>query len=151
MAQISDESRNENETYQLSIWKIKLSQNVPKFNILKNHDFNKHLFINNWVAQVLIETVAKVPVGGMTQVNSWGILHKLKPSTAKIHPFSSILKTLEGQLFAALPLKNRTCPVGILHFPRIITALKVSKYGVFSGPYFPAFGLNKERYGVNQY
>ena len=24
----------------------------------------------------------------------------------------------------------------------------MSKYGVFSGPYFPAFGLNKERYGV---
>ena len=28
------------------------------------------------------------------------------------------------------------------------TAWKVSQYGVFSGPYFPAFGLNKERYGV---
>ena len=26
------------------------------------------------------------------------------------------------------------------------TAWKVSKYGVFSGPYFPAFGLNTERY-----
>ena len=26
------------------------------------------------------------------------------------------------------------------------TALKVSKYGVFSGTYFPAFGLNTERY-----
>ena len=25
---------------------------------------------------------------------------------------------------------------------------KVSKYGVFSGPYFHAFGLNTERYGV---
>ena len=25
------------------------------------------------------------------------------------------------------------------------TAWKVSKYGVFSGPYFPAFGLNSER------
>ena len=30
-----------------------------------------------------------------------------------------------------------------------ITALKVSKYGVFSGPYFPAFGLNTERYSVS--
>ena len=26
------------------------------------------------------------------------------------------------------------------------TAWKVSKYGVISGPYFPAFGLNTERY-----
>ena len=30
---------------------------------------------------------------------------------------------------------------------RMITAWKVSKYGVFSGPYFPAFGLNTGKYG----
>ena len=29
------------------------------------------------------------------------------------------------------------------------TVWKVSKYGVFSGPYFPTFGLNTERYGVS--
>ena len=29
------------------------------------------------------------------------------------------------------------------------TAWKVSKYGAFSGPYFPAFGLNMERYEVS--
>ena len=29
------------------------------------------------------------------------------------------------------------------------TAWKVSKYGVFSGPYFPAFDLNTEIYSVN--
>ena len=31
----------------------------------------------------------------------------------------------------------------------ILTAWKVSKYGVFSGRYFPAFGLNTERYSVS--
>ena len=31
-----------------------------------------------------------------------------------------------------------------------ITAWKASKYGVFSGPYFPAFRLNTEIYGVNE-
>ena len=31
----------------------------------------------------------------------------------------------------------------------ILTAWKVPKYGVFSGRYFPAFGLNTEIYGVN--
>ena len=31
------------------------------------------------------------------------------------------------------------------------TAWKVSKYGVFSGPYFPIFGLNTEIYGVNSH
>ena len=30
-----------------------------------------------------------------------------------------------------------------------VTTWKVSKYGVFSGPYFPAFGLNAEIYQVN--
>ena len=29
------------------------------------------------------------------------------------------------------------------------TVWKVSKYGVFSGPYFPIVGLNTETYGVN--
>ena len=29
------------------------------------------------------------------------------------------------------------------------TVIKLSKYGVFSGPYFPAFGVNTERYGVS--
>ena len=29
------------------------------------------------------------------------------------------------------------------------TAWKVSNYGLFSGPYFPAFGLNTERYSVS--
>ena len=29
------------------------------------------------------------------------------------------------------------------------TAWKVPKYGVFSGPYFPAIGLNKKRYTVS--
>ena len=34
-------------------------------------------------------------------------------------------------------------------FQKSNTAWKVSKDGVFSGPYFPAFGLNTEIYGVN--
>ena len=28
------------------------------------------------------------------------------------------------------------------------TAWKVSKYGVISGPYFPVFGMNRERYNA---
>ena len=30
---------------------------------------------------------------------------------------------------------------------QLITARKMSKYGVFSGPYFPVFGLNTGKYG----
>ena len=32
---------------------------------------------------------------------------------------------------------------------RVKSAWNVSKYWVFSGPYYPAFGLNTERYGVS--
>ena len=35
------------------------------------------------------------------------------------------------------------------HTENVFTACKVSKYGVFSGPYFPAFELNTEIYGLN--
>ena len=31
---------------------------------------------------------------------------------------------------------------------KTLTASKVSKYGVISGPYFPVFGLNTKIYGV---
>ena len=41
----------------------------------------------------------------------------------------------------------------LLYQPALVnhscTALKVSKNGVISGPYFPAFGLNTKIYGVN--
>ena len=62
----SDESGSENETYQLNSWKIKLSQNVPKFNIMNKQDFKKHLFINNRVVKILIDMGAKVLDCGMT-------------------------------------------------------------------------------------
>ena len=31
----------------------------------------------------------------------------------------------------------------------ILTARKMSKYGVFSDPYFPVFGLNTDIYSIN--
>ena len=37
----------------------------------------------------------------------------------------------------------------IIIFLISFTTWKVSKYGVFSGPYFLAFGLNRERYSVS--
>ena len=38
----------------------------------------------------------------------------------------------------------------VIHFwIHLCTAWKVTQYGVFSGPYFPAFGLNTERYRVS--
>ena len=31
------------------------------------------------------------------------------------------------------------------NFSQVVTASKVSNYGVFSGPYFPVFGLRKKK------
>ena len=45
--------------------------------------------------------------------------------------------------------RGRLAPVV---FSKNVTPWKVSKYGVFSGPYFPAFGLNNtERYRISPY
>ena len=35
-------------------------------------------------------------------------------------------------------------------YVNILTAWKVPKYGVFSGPYFPVFGLNTGKYGLEK-
>ena len=37
----------------------------------------------------------------------------------------------------------------MFHFHTFSDVRKESKFGVFSGPYFPVFGLNTEIYGVN--
>ena len=51
--------------------------------------------------------------------------------------------------FSDILVKYRKRPVVWNGFIKPNIVWKVSKYGVFSGPYFPAFGLNTERYGVS--
>ena len=49
-----------------------------------------------------------------------------------------------------LPLYYVDCIfLRLRHYTPAYTAWKMSKYIVFSGPYFPAFGLNTERYKVS--
>ena len=49
------------------------------------------------------------------------------------------------------PSRNKTFEIMAKNYANADTntAWKVSKYGVFSGPYFPVFGLNTEIYFVN--
>ena len=59
--------------------------------------------------------------------------HPLKASNRKTH----------------IPLLiNQFVSLIVLKIDELFTAWRVSKYGVISGPYFPAFGLNTERYFV---
>ena len=67
----SDKRGSKKETYQLSIWKIKLSQNISKFNIPNKHNLKKYLFFNNQVVEILIDTGAKVSVCRMMKAKSW--------------------------------------------------------------------------------
>ena len=87
---VIDGKGSQNETYQLNIWKIKLSQNALKFDIPSKYDCMKPLFINNRVVKISTHASAKVLVCGMTQVRSFHKPNKLKPSTAKINPCNSI-------------------------------------------------------------
>ena len=71
-------------------------------------------------------------------------------SSGEVERFNHILKKLFKQLLpkiktSILPLKTS---YGTTE-RHSITAWKVSRYGVFSGSYFPAFGLNTERYFVS--
>ena len=63
--------------------------------------------------------------------------------------FSLFLKLVEACFFFDLLLTLWGKTSKKLHVQIYYTAWKVSKYGVFSGPYFPAFGLNKKRYEVS--
>ena len=63
-----------------------------------------------------------------------------------------LIKSLRKDIEDAAPLSDdvfsyETNAISHLriHVPKHATARKVSKYGVFSGLYFPTFGLNTER------
>ena len=47
-------------------------------------------------------------------------------------------------------MKRNQSPLAGYEVVIIWTKWKLSKYGVFPGPYFPAFGLNTEIFGVNK-
>ena len=70
---------------------------------------------------------------------TWGKYYKVAQSRAVHYTVLPFLPhILHGGLSASLLIWGLSS-----------TAWKVSKYGVFSGPYFPAFGLNTERYDLS--
>ena len=54
------------------------------------------------------------------------------------------------QTFPNSVVKWNICVSFRFRVREIDTVRKVSKYGVFSGPYFPAFGLNTGKYGLEK-
>ena len=47
-------------------------------------------------------------------------------------------------------ISKRSLKTKAVHQHEIDNAWQVSKYEVFSGPYFPLFGMNTEIYGVQE-
>ena len=104
------------DTYQLNIWNIQLSNNLPKFTAIKN-DFKKNVLVNNRIVKVLIDTGAKVSVCGEQQAKLWGIYDKMKPSFAKIHPYNSAPIKVTGTALCSVSFKNRAVPVEFYILP----------------------------------
>ena len=68
----------------------------------------------------------------------------------EVHIFHSMLTSEDDVVDEASSTKAPSkMKFPLEHFLSKQHCLKVSKYGVFSGPYFPAFGLNTERYFVS--
>ena len=59
----------------------------------------------------MIHTGAKVSVCGRKQAKSWGILDKLKPSSAKIHPYNLVPIKVRGTALCSVTYNDRTIPV----------------------------------------
>ena len=108
----SEEEPPDTEAFQLNIWKINVNNSPdPKFSSNIENDFMRYVTINNHVTKVLIDTGAKVSVCGKKQAKSWGLLEKLQPSTAKIHPYNSPPISAYGTALCCATYKDRSVPV----------------------------------------
>ena len=90
------------------------------------------------------------------QVLTWYCVNKYRngQSLSFIYILAHVLE--KKRKFVKQNLEFKQLPPGLwTHEPwklkqvinKLNTTWKVSKYGVFSGPYFPVFGLNTEKYG----
>ena len=73
------------------------------------------------------------------------LYHNCRPALRYVAVLTAAIHSCFNSSTGHLSTKLRTAG---LHFFETDTVWKVSKYGVISGPYFPAFGLNTERYFV---
>ena len=103
----------------MSIWNVEVSpQKPPKFSSTIKDDFKREVSINNNVIRILIDTGAKVSVCGIKQANSWGLINRIQPSHAKVHPYKSPPISVEGTALCSVTYKNRTIPVEFYILPR---------------------------------
>ena len=109
------------------------SKNQLFTSILQNTSFEK-LFSRKLLvyAACLLERLRIINLKSTTTKRSYDYSNV-------IHPFHAYVS-----IFSMLSTISKYCR--ILNSTGINTARKVSKYGVFSGPYFPVFGPEKTPY-----
>ena len=103
---------------------------------MSQQEFNYDLFTNDYHSQLFSLFI---------QTQKWYPI-----SFDKICTLTWKLLVISSHTFSCELNSTRTYPLRKPHICRYAfnlngTAWKVSKYGVFSDPYFPAFGLNTER------
>ena len=96
---------------------VKTSGSVPKYLKRKNNDFKVGMSVNNTYTKLLVDTGAKVSVCGMKQAKAWGLLDKIVPSNAKIHPYNSEPIKVRGTARCAVTYKSRSVPVEFYILP----------------------------------
>ena len=127
---------------------------VKTINVVRTHELTISIIleqhcINAYIRQFSALLLYKIIINGNTDQCPF-YLHQIEIYLTSL--FSST-----NQIAFSLSLREFTC-VNFLNsvlqrnlsehftcFSGFSTALKVSKYGVFCGPHFPAFGVNMER------
>ena len=95
----------------MNIFRVKTSGSVPKYLKRKSNDFKVGMSVNNRYTKLLVDTGAKVSVCGMKQARAWGLLDKIVPSDAKIHPYNSTPIKVRGTARCVVTYKSRSVPV----------------------------------------
>ena len=104
----------------------------------------------------LIKTISKVVMWYPLSISKWWNEKLFRPESPSRTFFQNFWQVqscffCRTWLFIAILKEKITCDFRKISTPCALdsTAWKVSKHGVFSGPYFRAFRLNMERYSVS--
>ena len=123
-----EEEHEEYKVLKLNIWRIKTSQHMLKFS--QNVCDFKVFQVNNRLIKLLIDTGAKVSVCGTKQAKTLGLLDKIRPSSARIHPYNSEPIKVRGIAICAVTYKDRTVPVEFYILPGSCEAILAGDKGI---------------------
>ena len=81
-ANVSDNSKEDTDTYQISIWDVMTTQNAPKFSTTLKNDFMRQVSVNNNILLTLIDNGGKERVCGVKQAKLWRLIRQITTFTS---------------------------------------------------------------------